>query len=257
MQIKKVIMISGFQFQLFCKLFSLVIVCCLSTNCSSPTPANNVKKQIVGDFIIKTPPEKGIVIDAPRMLQTSQEKIEEELGESKPTPIIDGVEERTYLVKGVKSQENFEVKFGYFNGKPLYCRFFIGGDGVSDWETALNLAGVDAGRFYSQKSSPGKNYWYRGKFENHLFDLTAIIDQVDDVTINKGIDWVVVKIYLPDEIVFDARQSIGKAKAGVLEKREIERIKNKLKTILEKDAEYNSAQQLIKEIDETLSNLAL
>jgi hypothetical protein len=82
--------------------------------------------------------------------------------------------------------------------------------------------------------------------------LTAIIYQADDVIINSGIDAVLVEIYLSDEIVFQAKRIIGKAKTGASGRREIEKIKNKLKTISEKDEEYSSAQQLIKEIDEIL-----
>jgi hypothetical protein len=239
-----------FYIQLFCKLFSLLIICCLLINCANTKPAGNSIKLIKGDFIIKTLPEKEIIIDAPRMLLLSQEQIEEKLGKSTPMLVFDGVEERVYLVKSKNSQESVEVHFGYFNSKPSFCRLYTGS--ISDWETALNLVGIDTGHFYSQESSTGKNYWYRGDFENYLFDLTAIIYQADDVIINSGIDAVLVEIYLSDEIVFQAKRIIGKAKTGASGRREIEKIKNKLKTISEKDEEYSSAQQLIKEIDEIL-----
>jgi hypothetical protein len=111
-----------FYIQLFCKLFSSLIICCLFINCHNSTPANNTTKSVTGDFIIKTPLEKEIIIDAPRMLLLSQEQIEEKLGKSTPMQIVDGVEERVYSVKSKNSKESVEVHFGYFKSKPSFCR---------------------------------------------------------------------------------------------------------------------------------------
>ncbi|HMJ08338.1 MAG TPA: hypothetical protein VK468_04995, partial [Pyrinomonadaceae bacterium] len=123
---------------------------------------------------------------------------------------------------------------------------------------AFRLIGVDVGSARANENITPNNYqplisnWYRGRFENRLYDLTVVRRDVDDISGAIYISNVIVKIYLPDEIISSAENFVNEARDGRANKSEAERIKDKLETISFEAIEFNRAQQLSKNIDKIL-----